>query len=141
MEVPLVTKETKASPIPDPDYMQYLEETLEVYERIGMTLEDICSSSSSSSSVEQPTLEQLTAQVRTNSILDRKDLSSLQKTKLSPRKSFRNSQRVVSDEIQSRVGGVEIVIVMGDIRAAFDFVIPKGARPDLSQYIYNQQRF
>lgn len=41
MEVPLVTKETKVSPVLDPNYMQYLEETLEVYERTRMTLEDI----------------------------------------------------------------------------------------------------
>ncbi|XP_031116284.1 uncharacterized protein LOC116019999 [Ipomoea triloba] len=48
--------------------------------------------------------------------------------------------KIVGDEIQSRVGNTDIIIGAGDIRAAFDFVVPEGAHSDLSRYAFEQQK-
>nr|GLL21750.1 uncharacterized protein LOC109167327 [Ipomoea trifida] len=42
-------------------------------------------------------------------------------------------------EIHSIVSGTEIVIVHGDIRALFDFLVWEGEHPDCSGHAYNQE--
>ncbi|XP_019171897.1 PREDICTED: uncharacterized protein LOC109167327 [Ipomoea nil] len=117
---------------------------------------------------EQSTLEELSSMVKSGSILDRdgfiqhasdKELAEkimqrfsdcglmkflthdyLTVHKIDSTEWFMNA-RIVGEEIHSKVQDMETVTAMGDIRAAFDFAIPKGAHPDLSQYTYNQQKF
>nr|GMD10738.1 uncharacterized protein LOC109167327 [Ipomoea batatas] len=48
---------------------------------------------------------------------------------------------VVRNEIYSMVNDTNVVIVAGDIMAAFDIPVAKGAHPDCSSHAFNQQEF
>lgn len=48
---------------------------------------------------------------------------------------------MVRDQIRFSVQSTNVVVTMGDIRAAYELVALEDALPDLSQYAYNQQAF